>query len=535
MLWTLIKIQFSGVFSRQKGTINDKPKSKFAKIMTGMIYIALILYVMVVFLGMFGANFMMIAEAIEYFNVKWLYFSMAGISAFGLGFVGSVFMTQKQVFEAQDNELLLSMPIKPSVILLSRLCGVMALAYIFEAVVVAPALFVWIYNFGFDLMQVINFIICFALLPLLIVSVSCLFAWLITLLIRKIRRKSLFITGISIVFLGLYFYFIYNVTSYINVILMYPEQIAETVQSTFYPAYVLGMAIYEANFIYLLIFAAICLVPFALTYILLSSTFIKLATDKKGVAKLEYKKEKTVATSAKKALFRKELAQFTNNSAYLLNAGMGSIMMLIGAVALVFYRDTMLLYASIFESEMLLGFAVTALTFIAVCDIITAPSISLEGNRLWVLRSMPVSSMDIMMAKVKLHLFFAVPPLLALAAAVVYVFPFRGIELILVFIAPVLMVVFSALLGIIANLKHPKLDYVNETAVVKNSASVIITMFGTMAIVMAIVLIYAFLLIDFVSMTNYLILMTVLIAIVDVLQYTYIKTKGVEMFENLQA
>ena len=54
-------------------------------------------------------------------GLTWLYFAMAGTMALALSMLGSVFMTQAQLYDAKDNELLLSMPMPPKYILLTRI------------------------------------------------------------------------------------------------------------------------------------------------------------------------------------------------------------------------------------------------------------------------------------------------------------------------------------------------------------------------------------------------------------------------------
>ena len=54
-------------------------------------------------------------------GLTWLYFAMAGTAALAFSMLGSVFMTQAQLYDAKDNERLLSMPIPPKYILLTRI------------------------------------------------------------------------------------------------------------------------------------------------------------------------------------------------------------------------------------------------------------------------------------------------------------------------------------------------------------------------------------------------------------------------------
>ena len=67
--------------------------------------------------------------------------------------------------------------------------------------------------------------------------------------------------------------------------------------------------------------------PLALMYALLSATFIKTATDKRGT-RVRPAAEAASFGSARSALLRREIARFLNCPPYMLNAGLGSIMAL---------------------------------------------------------------------------------------------------------------------------------------------------------------------------------------------------------------
>ena len=68
-------------------------------------------------------------------GLGWLYFALAGILAVVLAVVGSVFLTQATLYEAKDNELLLSLPIPPSKILLARMLSLYVQNFLFGGLV----------------------------------------------------------------------------------------------------------------------------------------------------------------------------------------------------------------------------------------------------------------------------------------------------------------------------------------------------------------------------------------------------------------
>ena len=66
-----------------------------------------------------------------------------GLLALFMGVFGSVFNTYASLYQAKDNDLLLSMPIPSGKILLVRLSGVYAMGLMYEVSVMIPTLVVW--------------------------------------------------------------------------------------------------------------------------------------------------------------------------------------------------------------------------------------------------------------------------------------------------------------------------------------------------------------------------------------------------------
>ena len=72
-------------------------------------------------------------------DMEWLYFAMVGGLAFLISFMFTSIYAQGAIFEAKDNEMLLSMPIPPTDILGSRLGALYFLSFFFAATFMATA------------------------------------------------------------------------------------------------------------------------------------------------------------------------------------------------------------------------------------------------------------------------------------------------------------------------------------------------------------------------------------------------------------
>src|SRR5699024_10920360 len=112
-----------------------------------------------------------------------------------------------------------------------------------------------------------------------------------------------------------------------------------------------------------------------------------------------------------------------------------------------------------------------------------ASLISLEGNRLWIIKSLPLKTKDILDSKLLLHIVLCIPPAIIFSLAGIYVFSLDIVDALIVILVPVIFIVFEAIFGLLINLWKPKFDWVNETIVVKQSMAVMIAMLGTMAFV----------------------------------------------------
>ena len=119
-------------------------------------------------------------------GLDWLVYAMAVMMDFGLMFIGSVFFAKSQLFEARDNELLLSLPVKPGDILISRLVMLLVINLVFSLPVVIPVIIVRCSLGAVGGDEVLALALVFALLPFFALAVSALFGWLFSIITAHI-------------------------------------------------------------------------------------------------------------------------------------------------------------------------------------------------------------------------------------------------------------------------------------------------------------------------------------------------------------
>ena len=536
MLKTLLKTRWKGLlysmFARRRGKKNSGKGMM-------ILFAFLLVYLLVAFGAIFG---MMFSEMYAPFNgigMGWLYYAMAAVMSVMLCFVGSVFFTQSMIFEAKDNELLLSMPIKPSAIVGSRLLLILLINYGFTFVIMGVCGVVRCIEGPVTAAGVIRYLLCFLVLPLIPTTLSCIVGGLIALISSRLPNKTLFSLLLSLVFMGVYFMFCFNMQNYIERLVANGAAIGEAIQKTVPPIYAMGVALDSGDWGQLAIFALWCIIPFALVYVLLSRSFIRIATAKRGQKKVKYEARAMHSASVRWAMTRKELARLINSSSYMLNGCLGAILAVAVAALTLFKGQGILqtlanMYAGGADvNTMIMPMVLVVECFTLSMTIISAPSVSLEGKNIWLLQSMPLRAADVLLPKVYMHLLIAVPASLLSSLLFALALPIKGADLALLFLVPLLLTICMALLGVVVNLRWPRFDYTNETMVIKQSASSTITMFSGMGIVALPLLLYVLLLKRFISLQTMLIICAAVLAIADFIMYDYVAHRADRAYAKL--
>ena len=247
-------------------------------------------------------------------------------------FISSIFTAQTQLFESKDNDLLLSLPVPPSYLLLSRIFILFVIGFFLHIIVFVPSLVVYLMKYSLSVSQLICYFVIFLALPFFSLAFASLCGWLLAAITSRMRSRTLFTMIMSLLFFAVYFYINAQVQSYIQYITSQGEAIAEAIQGSIFPLFWLGSAIAEGNFLYLLLIVLFCVVPFALVYYIILKNFIKTATTKSGSLK-SYVERAFKLRSAKHALLRKELSRYTSSAMYA-QLSLGLLFGIIGAVFL---------------------------------------------------------------------------------------------------------------------------------------------------------------------------------------------------------
>ncbi|MCC0718503.1 putative ABC transporter permease subunit [Clostridioides sp. ZZV14-6105] len=508
--------------------IDSKEKQKIIGMMFSMVVVAGLLIFYVTSLSLFLVDILKQINQME----------MLLVFGFGLStvmvIVTSLYKTSSYLFQAKDLELLTSLPIKESTILASKILMLVGTNYLFSSVCMIIPAVVYFLNADVNITYFPYLILLFLALPLLPIVISSIIFLFIGQLSSRLKYKNLVLIIGSVILILAYTVLMSKLNSISVELLKNSVSISETINKIYPPIYYFVDALKTGSIVSFLIFIAISLIPFFVFVTLFAKGFTNInARMGESYKTKNYKFKSQKISKPSKALLKKEFRRYTSSFIYFLNSSIGLLFLIVATIGvLAFGADKigellkMNIDFSIIKIQLLGAFL-----FIIVINCTTYCSISFEGKNLWILKSSPIDEREIFWSKILMN-FLLNAPLSVLCLILVSIK--LNFEIQFVMVASCLIVtmsLFVALMGLLSNLIYPNLDWKNEVAVVKRSASMIVTILASLIYIVVLGGTYMLLKVSFLNM--YLILASVLTLILDFMLWRIISIKGVKIFKNL--
>ena len=478
MLKQLVKKQMAEIF---RSYLYDAKKSQKRAKGTVILYFALFVFLMVGVLGgMFAFVAMMLCDAMAAVDMGWLYFTLMGLVAIFMGAFGSVFNTYSSLYLAKDNDLLLSLPIPLRVIISSRLVTVYLMGLMYSAVVIVPAVIVYWIQVAHSAAVIVGGLLTVAIVSLIVLLLSCLLGWVVAKISLKLKHKSITTVLVSLLWIGLYYFIYFKAQTVISDLVANAVVYGVKIKGAAYPLYLFGRMA-EGDWTAMALVSAAVVLLTALTWLLLSRSFLRLATSGGSTGKTRYREKKARVHSLPAALLGKECRRFVSSPNYMLNCGMGVLMIPAAGVLLLVKGGEWMapLKAMLPGAESTLAaLAISVACLLASMNDMAAPSVSLEGKSLWVLQSLPVSAWEVLKAKLKMQLVFTGIPMLVFLACALPVLGLSPALSLLAAAGSLLAVLLLALFGLTMGLKMPNLHWTSEITPVKQGGSVALALLG---------------------------------------------------------
>jgi ABC-2 type transport system permease protein len=477
MVRLLLKKQLSEIFrSYFYDAKKNKPRSKASTVSLIVLYVLLMVGVIG---GMFTLFSIGLCAPLHEAGLDWLYFTLFALVGVLMGVFGSVFNTFSGLYQAKDNDLLLSLPIPVRTLMASRLLTVYLMGLMYSAVVILPAVIVYWVTVSTAPMALLGGVLLTALISIFVLTLSCALGWVVAKVSRKLKHKSFITVIVSLAGLAIYYFFVFKAQTAIEQLVANAAVYGEKIKGAAHPLYVFGLT-GTGDVTAMLLSAAVILALFALTWTLLSRSFLQITTASGASGKAVYREKAVKRRSIDGALFGKELARFTASPNYMLNSGLGILLLPISGILLLWKGGTVVsLLNEAFTSqsgcaEVLLCTGVCA---IASMNDMATPSVSLEGKSLWLAQSLPVKPWQVLRAKLKVQLALTALPALVPLACMAFILPVTA-ALPLVFAEALAYIAFSACLGLTLGVARANLTWTSELMPIKQSLAVTIALFG---------------------------------------------------------
>ncbi len=374
--------------------------------------------------------------------------------------------------KGNDSDLLLSLPIKKRYIIISKLINKYAFDLIFTIILLLP--FIVLYEITapvFSVSILIFGLLVVIFLPLLSVGVSLIMQFLVIRLFNRMKfgtiLKSLIptICYIALIALMLVKTSGYGTVQFDSMESYFQDRVISNQILTF---------IFDQSLISILVFAGITIIP-AFIGVLLQ---IKVYGKNYGV--YTSKKENVILKDKQQPfrhLLHKEIVNYFSTPAYLVNTIIGPILILVLSVAIAILGAdglTNTFNLPIDPNDFQFIFALI-INFCIGMTCISGVSVSLEGKSIWLLHSLPVSTTQVFWSKLFVPIIVMTPAIFI--SSVIYGIVFSSIiQSLIVFAITFVFLLITDIAGLMINLMYPKMNWDNETQVVKQSLSVLLSM-----------------------------------------------------------
>ena len=513
--------------------VNLKNKSKMSKIL-------IIVFLCFALMTGIGSYVCAVLEQLKPFNMQYVCLSIFVLFISFMTLIEGIYKSGNLLYNCKDDQLLFSLPIDKKAILFIRMFKFYVFELAFNSLFLIPLIVCYAFYTKVGISFYITSIFMILLLPIIPIVLSCIIGTIISWLSSKFRFKNIAQTIIAVIFILGVFYLSANVDKLITKLATNAKSINDIITKLYYPAGAYANLVSNFKIIDLIIFICINVVIAIVSIFLLSKVYFKINSKLQSVKVGKNKKVKESIIKNRgqtRALIRKEFNIFFQTPVFIINAGMGIVMFLVIIVMIIFKYNSILtaLASSGVEIEYLPNhiplFIVMLIAIGSFTTSITSSMISLEGRSYTIVKSLPVSSKKVLLAKIYTASLLTIPAFLIGNIVLFIKFKLSILNMLLIIFLTILMPLVSHFLGLIMNLKFPKLEFDSPTEVVKQSMSSFTSVILDF-IILAILIIGLFKVMEFNNMLV-LLALTILFAVIDILLYIYLTKRGTKLFENL--
>jgi ABC-2 type transport system permease protein len=470
-VWTLLKTDCCNILGLNTLRYSKDSKAKRRSITLMIAYAAVLI--------MLVAYPLLLANGLRAMNVHDLIPEYFLCITSLIIFFFSFFQAGGYLFQTKNFDMIVSLPLKPGVILFSRFLRLYLGYFGMTVLVMVPSSILygrWTAKGGSYYAML--FISCI-LIPLIPMALASLFGSLIHAWTVRLKHRTLFSTVanllLMVVILGMSWgpSFFANRIS-LDQVMNFSDTMSQQILRYYPPAALFNSALVNGNAVSYLLFAVLSILLFLLFFAVASWKYMYICQNMQvHEASGNYKFKGLKTNSIGKALYLKELKYYFSCPIYIMNTIVGYLFIIVATVVVLIMGDPSRAMELPFS---ILDYVPFVMVFLCCMSSTTASSISLEGAHWWLPLSLPVSTRDIMKSKLLVNMTLAVPTIVLCNIALQIRFGFVWYEFLLNMIIPVVCCFYISVLGLVMNCRYPLFEWKSEVVPVKQGGATMLTM-----------------------------------------------------------
>lgn len=470
--WLLFKVQLLGFFGINRALKTNDKKEKRSLIVMG----AVMLFVAIIMVG-YSAG---MAIACAHFGMADVLPPLILLVCAICTLVVTFLKCNGVLFGFRDYDMMMSLPVKSSTVIISRLLSVYAMNFLISGVIMLPSIIVFGITYSVSLSVWCMMVLSLFLASLLPMIISMIVGAVITAISVRFRYKNLLTIILNIAAIMVLFVGSFAIPQEEAAL---TELVTSAVQAVYhiYPiAELYTNALTNNDWGSFGQFALISIGASILFVMLLSVFFAKINSALLAVySKSNYRLGKLKTSTPFMALYKKELRRLISSPIYVMNTCFGVVLLIVISVASLFVDINQIVNMLELPSTDIMPWIQSLTPWIVALLVAmstsTTSSISLEGKSRWLMCSAPVPAKIVFNSKIAVSLTYLIPSILISCTLLAIRFQTGFIETIILFTIPLLFSVFMSVIGLAFNLKFPKYDWTSEVQAVKQSVSVLAT------------------------------------------------------------
>lgn len=538
-VFLLTKVLLKGSKSQSEGRKNSI--KKFILIFVALAYL----------MGVVGYVCYEIISALVIFKLEFMFIKLALIGMFTFYIMQTIVAGLNVLFFSKDIETLLPLPIKPNKIVMAKMNTLLISEYFTGLMILAPALVMYGYVLSLGINYYIFALLAFLLLPIAPVIFMSLLVTLIMKITNIFRNKNL-VQYLSILLTFILIFAIEAMTATMSEevtnqeianVVTSVEQMANEYSVLYMPVQPIYEMVINYNNLDGIINFGISVILSIIVYIIGSNIIAKVylkvvtslaVTSKKKSSNIKINDYKI--KSAKSSFFKRDMSLLLRNPNFFLNCLLTPIIMvvLMGGSVIVSFKDI-----PSGELEFIRGYinegypfaimlAIICLAF--AFNFISVTAYSRDGSSAIALKYMPIKFADQITYKTLAGTWVNfVLMIFILIAIKILINTLSYSNMMMLMLLGTIINVVNNYIGVIIDLKNPKINWITEQTVVKQNFNTLLLM-GVVSIQLVGIVFLGY---ELQNLDNFIIIIALIYAILLKLIKSYIKRNEVKLYEKI--